>query len=481
MTLAPLLVCLVLLQETPMRATRRHFLTQSAALAASSLLTPYVFTAEVADRSLPQSKNDQFGIGAIGMRYQGSVITEKARPYGPIVAIADVDRHVREQARASFGSTPAIFEDYRNLLDRKDVDVVLIATPDHWHTKMLLDAFRAGKDVYIEKPLTLTIDEGKLLTKAVKETGRIVQVGSWQRSDWQFRLAVELVRAGRLGTLRKVTCITGPNPAGGPFAESPVPGHLNWDLWQGQTLAVPYIEERCHYTFRWWYEYSGGKVTDWGAHDIDIAQWAINEHPIAIEGEADLPSIPNGYNVATRFHAVVRYPSGTILEIGDTGRQGTLFEGDQGRIFVNRGTVTGVPVEQLQEKPSPAGALPGLRLRRPPATRTARENWTRLSTTWPTFSTAFASGGGRSPTSRVSIAASRPATWRTSPCVSAGLSNGIPSRSGSSATMRRTSGSAGSSARVSRLLSHNCCPCRNCSDDRSAVGRFVADSARRVA
>ena len=316
-----------------MKRNRRHFLSQTAGLTAAGLLTPYIFTADAAERNLPRSSNDQFGIGAIGMRYQGSVITEKARPYGPIVAIADVDRHVREQARASFGSTPAIFEDYRSLLERKDVDVVLIATPDHWHTQMLIDACRAGKDVYIEKPLTLTIDEGKLLRNVVKETGRVVQVGSWQRSDWQFRLAVELVRAGRLGKLRKVSCITGPNPSGGPFVERPVPGHLNWDLWQGQTPAVPYIEERCHYTFRWWYEYSGGKVTDWGAHDIDIAQWAINELPIAVEGEADLPQIPNGYNVATRFHAVVRYPSGTLLEIGDTGRQGTLFEGDQGTDF----------------------------------------------------------------------------------------------------------------------------------------------------
>ena len=248
-----------------MPSTRRQFFGQSAALAVGGLTIPYLCTADAEARALPQSKNDQFGIGAIGMRYQGSVITEKAACYGPILAIADVDRNVREQARASFGSTSAIFEDYRELLDRNDIDVVLIATPDHWHAKMLIDACRAGKDVYIEKPLTLTIDEGKRVLKVVQETGRIVQVGSWQRSDWQFRLAVELVRAGRLGKLRKVTCITDANPAGGPFTERPVPGHLNWDLWQGQTPTVPYLEERCHYTFRWWYEYSGGKVTDWGA------------------------------------------------------------------------------------------------------------------------------------------------------------------------------------------------------------------------
>ncbi len=335
-----------------MKSTRRQFFGKSAAAVAGALTAPYIITANAQAGAPSKSAND-FGIGAIGMRYQGSVITEKAGPFGRIVAIADVDRNVREQARASFGSTPLIFEDYRKLLDRKDVNVVLIATPDHWHTKILIDACRAGKDVYIEKPLTLTIDEGKTLCKVVAETGRVVQVGSWQRSDWRFRLAVEMVRAGRIGKLQKVTCITGPNPTGGPFPKRPVPACFNWDLWQGQTPSVPYIEERSHYTFRWWYEYSGGKVTDWGAHDIDIAQWAINELPIAIDGKAELPNVPDGYNVATKFQATVRYPSGVVLEIGDTGRQGTMFEGDGGKIFVNRGVVAGVPVDRLKDDPLP--------------------------------------------------------------------------------------------------------------------------------
>lgn len=333
--------------------TRRRFLATTLGTAAASLSSPYFFTAHAAEAAKPKSKNDRRGIGAVGLRYQGSVITEKARAHGEIVAITDVDRHVREQARASFGSTPRIFEDYRKMLERKDVDVVLIATPDHWHTKIAVDACRAGKDVYVEKPLTLTIDEGKLLCRVAKETGRVIQVGSWQRSDWRFRLAAEMVRAGRIGKLLKVTCITGPNPSGGPFVERPVPGNLNWDLWQGQTPAVPYIEERCHYTFRWWYEYSGGKVTDWGAHDIDIAQWAIGEYPIEIDGKAELPKTPNGYNVATSCHATLRYPSGVVLEVAEKGRQGTLFEGERGRIFVNRGTISGTPVDQLKDDPLP--------------------------------------------------------------------------------------------------------------------------------
>ncbi len=219
--------------------------------------------------------------------------------------------------------------------------------------KMAIDACRAGKDVYVEKPVSLTIDEGKLLRKVAQETGRVVQVGSWQRSDARFRLAVEMVRAGRIGQLKKVTCATGPNPAGGPFPEVPAPENLNWDLWLGPAPQVPYVAQRCHYTFRWWYEYAGGKITDWGAHDIDIAQWGINELPVHIQASGQLPTIPNGYNVPTTFHGVVRYPSGVELYVQDQGRAGVLFEGEEGKLFVNRGTISGVPVDELKSNPLP--------------------------------------------------------------------------------------------------------------------------------
>jgi predicted dehydrogenase len=332
-----------------MNLTRRQLLSS----AAMGLAAPLVLGRKTAAHAGPVSKNDRPGIGVIGLRYQGSVIAEKARAHGDIVAIADVDRHVREQARAAFGGTPEIYEDYRAMLERKDVDVVLIGSPDHWHVKMAIDACRAGKDIYVEKPLTLTIDEGKTICRVVKETGRVLQVGSWQRSDARYRLAVEMVRAGRLGKLHKVTCATGPNPSGGPFPERPVPGHLNWDLWLGQAPKVPYVEERCHYTFRWWYEYAGGKVTDWGAHELDIAQWGINELPVAIDAKGDLPGIPNGYNVPTHFQGTVHYPSGVELVVGEEGRNGLLFEGEKGRLFVNRGTIAGAPFDQLKDDPLP--------------------------------------------------------------------------------------------------------------------------------
>lgn len=336
------------------RTTRRTFLGSSAAtLAGASLIRPSDASALSAASEKPRAKVERLAIASIGMRYQGTVITDKARLFGDIVAIADVDRHVREQARASFGSTPKIFEDYREMLDREDIDVVLIGAPDHWHSKMLIDAVRAGKDVYCEKPLTLTIDEGKVLRNTVGKSDRVVQVGTWQRSDSRFRLAVELVRQGRLGKLKKVTCTTNKNPTGGPFKTAPVPSHFNWDLWQGQAPDVPFIPERSHYTFRWWYEYAGGKMTDWGAHHIDIAQWAINSLPVEIDGTATLPNIENGYNVAQDFSATIKYANGVELKVADKGRVGILFEGAQGRMFVNRGSVSGVPVDTLKSHPLP--------------------------------------------------------------------------------------------------------------------------------
>ena len=330
--------------------SRRKFVAASALAGATAIDGAGV---QAAQSEKPRHKVERLGVGAIGMRYQGSVIAHKAQLYGDIVAVCDVDRHVRDQAKAAFGSTPYSAEDYQQLLTRKDVDVITIGSPDHWHTKMVIDACRAGKDVYCEKPLTLTIDEGRLLTKVVKETGRVVQVGSWQRSDHRFRLAVEMVRGGRIGKLKKVEVVLGKNKTSGSFTPRTPPTHLNWNLWQGQTPDVPYIEERSHYTFRWWYEYSGGQMTDWGAHHIDIAQWAIDSVPVSVTGTAAMPAVPNGFNVATDFHAAYEYANGVTMTVSDTGDNGILFTGDAGRMYVNRGRITGAPVEALKANPFP--------------------------------------------------------------------------------------------------------------------------------
>lgn len=333
-----------------MSKNRREFLSNAIGSA--------LFVAPAAGYCKPRYRVERPGVGAIGLRYQGSVDTHKAAMYGDIVAVCDVDRHVRDQARASFGSTPRAFENYRDLLNRKDVDLVVIGTPDHWHTKMVIDACRAGKDVYCEKPLTLTIDEGKKLRDVVRETGRVVQVGSWQRSDSRFRLAVELVRQGRIGTLRKVDIVLGKNKTGGPFRTRPIPSHFNWNLWQGQTPDMPFIPERSHYTFRWWYEYSGGQMTDWGAHHVDIGQWAIGDFPVQIEASAKYPDAgSDSFNVALDYQVNYEFGNGVVMTVADHGRNGIMFTGTKGRIFVNRGTISGKPVEDLKVRPLPRDAF----------------------------------------------------------------------------------------------------------------------------
>jgi len=352
-------------------STRRRFLQTSAGILAAGiggqcLLRPTRATADVVYVETPLqtdlskidfTRSDRFRIGAIGLRHQGSVIAENALPLGDVVAMCDVDRSVLDMARARLGGKADIYEDFRHVLDRQDIDAVMIAVPDHWHTAIAIAACQAGKAVYCEKPLTLTIDEGKLLCRIVKETNTVFQVGTWQRSDHRFRLAAEMVRQGRLGKLRKVTITLGKNTTGGPFATSPPPAGLNWDLWLGQAPAVEYCRERCHNRFRFWFEYAGGQMTDWGAHHVDIAQWAMGmQHsgPVSVEGRGRLPDVPNGYNVPIDYEATLVYPVGTIVEVKDTGRAGIMFEGDQGRMFVNRGVLSGKPVEQLQDDPLPA-------------------------------------------------------------------------------------------------------------------------------
>ena len=339
------------------RLHRRQFLrTATGALAAPWILGG---SGEIAakDSERPRSKNDRVAIGAIGMRYQGTVITEEARRYGDVVAICDLDQQHGEKAREHFGVKAPLYEDYRKLLDRKDIDVVTIATPDHWHTAMVVDACRAGKDVYCEKPLTLTVDEGKHLCRVVRETGRVVQVGTWQRSDRNFRLACELVRGGAIGKVKKVSVVLGTNPAGGPFPTSAPPAYLNWDLWLGQTPRVDYCKERTHFTFRWWYEYSGGQMTDSGAHYMDIAQWGIGmdrSGPVFIDGRAKFPSVENGYNVALSYEVDYRYANGVEMKVRDVGETGVTFHGEKGEIFVNRATVTSKlkDPKEIVEKPS---------------------------------------------------------------------------------------------------------------------------------
>jgi len=240
----------------------------------------------------------------------------------------------------------------------------------------------AGKDVYCEKPLTLTIDDGKLIRKVQKETGRIVQVGTQQRSQFNlFTKAIAIVAEGRLGKIKKVSCAIGAAPLSSEIPITEVPKNLDWDRWLGPAPKTDYRylksaqkegerpvpdQTNCHYQFRWWYEYSGGKLTDWGAHHVDIANWALKANgqsggPISIAGSAEhpvefkdgWPVSNNMYNTATNFNFSVKYDDGTELVIRNNTDNGVLIEGEKGRIFVNRRKLVGAPVEALQDNPLP--------------------------------------------------------------------------------------------------------------------------------
>ncbi|MEX2113944.1 MAG: Gfo/Idh/MocA family oxidoreductase [Pirellulales bacterium] len=341
---------------------RRQFLQTSAA-ATAGLSVPYWFTARGALAAEGKSKNERPLVGCIGTgdRWQGGIVGG-VRHFGDIVAVCDVDKKHAEQGKEKAGGKADVYEDYRKVLDRGDVELVTIVTPDHWHTKIAIEAMLAGKDVYCEKPLTLTIDEGKLICKVAKQTGRVFQVGTQQRSemDQRFLKAIAMIRDGRIGKVRRVTCAIGEAPTGGPFETMPVPPELNWEMWQGQTPLVDYTEKRCHYEFRWWYEYSGGKMTDWGAHHVDIAQWGIGaDHtgPISVEGTAKHPNVANGYNTAVEFLVNCKFKDGTELIVRHDTDNGITFEGDDGKIFVSRGSLKGAPVEALADRPLPEDAI----------------------------------------------------------------------------------------------------------------------------
>ncbi len=351
---------------SPVRTSRRRFLQQTATLSAVASACWMTGTRGALARF--QAANDRPHIGVIGMGGRGTGIAEEAKQFGEIVAVCDVDRKHAEAAQARYGGTPEIYGDYRQLLDRQDIDVVLNATPDHWHTAINVAACQAGKDVYAEKPLTLTIDEGKILRRVVEQTGRIVQVGTQQRSEKWFQTAIELVRNGRVGTLNEVI-VTLPfwSTKGGPFASSAVPDELDWDFYQGQAPAHDYCFQRTHFVngggWRWWYEYAGGIITDWGNHHMDIAHWGLDcelSGPLTVEGTANFPNQgrPDCYSTPDRFEVHMTYPGGIRLlyEGAENDRNGIMFIGDKGRVFVNRGGVYGKPAEELADNPLPEDA-----------------------------------------------------------------------------------------------------------------------------
>jgi len=361
----------------PFHISRRSFLSTCTATAAATGLPLWFVERELSaapPARKPLGPNDRAAIALIGCGGMGRGDAGNAQRFGDIVAVCDVDASHVDAAAKQFtkdGKAPAKFSDFRKLLERDDVQVIIQACPDHWHTLVNLAAIKAGKDVYREKPLTLTIDEGRRMVKTVRDQQAVFQTGTQQRSDSRFRLACELVRNGRIGKLQQVTVFLPAGLRAGPFASSPTPAGLDWDFWLGQAPKVDYVKERCHLTFRYFLDYSGGTMTDWGAHHNDIARWAIGlEGPTAVEGKVLAEPIPGGYTAISDYEVTFTWANG-VRHIAKTTkddnifggvvnkdgqRNGLKFEGADGWIWVTRGDLE-ASKEELLTAPLAADAV----------------------------------------------------------------------------------------------------------------------------
>ncbi len=349
------------------RTSRRGFLGSSAAVGAAAGWVPAFVGNQPAFAS--RSANDRLVIGCIGVGGKGIGDARELASLGDIAAVCDVDSKrtdlILADAKICKPGTHA-YGDYRKILDRPDIDVVSIVTTDHWHVKIAIEALQAGKHVFCQKPLSLTIEENKLARAAAEKFPKQqFFIGTQQRSQRDlFLRAVNMVRKGILGPIRKVTAGINGSPKGGPFPIEEPPRTLDWEMWLGQAPKVPYREKRCHNEFRWWYEYSGGKFTDWGAHHVDIAQWALEEDslgrgPTKIDGtdakhpvpfKDGYPEVDDCFNTANDFAVACTFPSGVEMVVTSRGSNGILFEGEKGRIFVNRKKITGTPIDEEWDK-----------------------------------------------------------------------------------------------------------------------------------
>ena len=339
--------------------SRRSFLKKS--IFASSTLGLSAKSYRNAFAADPPS--ERIRIGMIGVGNQGGPKNNMKLFLKNIVALCDLDQNYLSEA-ASFlekeSSAKAMMtDDYRRLLDSKDIDAVVITVPDQWHALMTIDACNAGKDVYCEKPLTLVVSEGRPMIHAARRNKRVVQTGSIQRSGDEFKLAVDLVRNGIVGTIKAVN-VTLPCPnwiakAGTPVPDSPPPEGFDFNRWLGPAPLRPYNKNRVHYLFRFFWDYSGGQQTNFGAHHLDIAQWGLGMDkggPIAVEGTAVFN--PDGwYETPDTTEINYEYANDvkmTVRQKQDVkpGGYGTEFIGDKGSLFVYRGGITTTPNELLR-------------------------------------------------------------------------------------------------------------------------------------
>ena len=340
-------------------SSRREFLT-SAMAGAAALAFPTIIPARVLGAEAPSKRIQiaHIGCGRIAreMDMPGILKHDSAR----MVAVCDLDskrvglakQYIEQYYARKFKQEHYLevktYADYRAMLRDPSIDAVAISTPDHWHAQPAIEAALAGKDVYVQKPCSLTIAEGRAVSDTIRRTKRVFLIGSQQRSSAQFHRACELVRNGRIGKLKKITIGLPGDPAGKDEPEMPVPANLNYDMWLGSTPQVYYTEARVHpqkdFGRPGWLrceQFGAGMITGWGSHHVDIAHWGMGTEltgPVEIEAQAEFPT-GGLWNVHGTFHAQAKYANGVTMLLSDKYPNGVLFEGENGWIFVSRGSV----------------------------------------------------------------------------------------------------------------------------------------------
>ena len=356
---------------------RRKFLKSSAKGAIATSLAiggfPAIVPASVFGKNAPSNR---INVGAIGTGrishghdMPGVLQFDTAR----IMAVCDLDSKRAESGKkfvndyyAKKNNKPydgvKVYTDFRELLQNKDIDAVIISTPDHWHAPIAIMAAEAGKDIYMQKPASLTIEEGRAMSNAIHRTGRILQIGSQQRSSPQFRYAAELVRNGRIGQLKTVSIGLPGDPGGNEEPPMPIPANLNYDMWLGTTPYVYYTENRVHpqnsiEARPGWLrceQFGAGMITGWGSHHIDCAHWAMDTEytgPIEVSGWAEYPK-SGLWDVHGKFQTEALYENGVKMIVNNEFDNGIKFEGTDGWIFVTRGNYAATASDPVSKDPS---------------------------------------------------------------------------------------------------------------------------------
>jgi predicted dehydrogenase len=349
----------------PSNLSRRQFFHRGAALAAAGVAVPYLIPSGVLAAEGQPGANDRIGIGGIGIGRQGSGVLQNAinQKDCRFIGIADVYLpRAQETCKRLKGEA---YQDYRKLLERKDVDAIVTATPDHWRALVSIHACQAGKDVYAEKALSLTIREGRLMVEAARKYKRVFQVGSQQRSQAVNRLACEYIRSGKLGKIKEVVGCNYPSPWECALPAQPVPKGLDWDMWCGPAPLVPFNKDlftpRAQPGWLSFRPFSGGEMTGWGAHGIDQIQWALGmdeSGPVEVWTEgprfnpptyAESESRARGDKICQSPMIFFRYANGVVVRLDKGSGGGGIFYGEHGKLDLTRGAVKTNPAEIGEE------------------------------------------------------------------------------------------------------------------------------------